>query len=292
MRVSARSHGADDGSHSHSHSSNKKKTAGESSIESPAEVPTVGNGSSSGNNSSSNSGMNPLAQPYQPQNVGSGNSYHAPPTRTAAERGDRAPPQAQLGSTAPQTARMPVLDARHGTLAPRTKRERRKLGRACRLMAEAASGGVVAREEAVGDGVTSSQKSEEEEEEEEEEASEAVESQGLVKSFLIRDEQAAARSKAIIVDESIKLGSGFFRRQDVEFGCPDELESVTEIVQEAQQTDAVTRRSRALSCPESETSWPVVHQEELAIQVASQLVRISWFGGVKLELSCLGRFKG
>ena len=103
----------------------------------PAGVQHVGNGSS----------FNPAAQHFHPQRQhSSGNSYNA------AHSGPV--PQAQVETDAPSRANVFVLDSRHGTLAPKTKRERRKLARKVRKEAEA-SKAAMASDEAVGDGVNS-----------------------------------------------------------------------------------------------------------------------------------------
>jgi ElaB/YqjD/DUF883 family membrane-anchored ribosome-binding protein len=95
------------------------------SMVSPAETPRRRNGST----------LSPVAQPYQPQH-GSGASYKAFPARETV-RSDRAPP-AQLGGDGPSSeaeirCRFPL----HGTRAPPTKRERRKLANKIKAEAEA-----------------------------------------------------------------------------------------------------------------------------------------------------------
>jgi hypothetical protein len=96
------------------------------SMVSPAETPRRRNGST----------LSPVAQPYQPQH-GSGASYKSLPARETV-RSDRAPP-AQLGGDGPSSeaeirCRFPL----HGTRAPPTKRERRKLANKIKAEAEAA----------------------------------------------------------------------------------------------------------------------------------------------------------
>ena len=95
------------------------------SMVSPAETPRRRNGST----------VSPVAQPYQPQH-GSGASYKSLPARETV-RSDRAPP-AQLGGDGPSSeaeirCRFPL----HGTRAPPTKRERRKLANKIKAEADA-----------------------------------------------------------------------------------------------------------------------------------------------------------
>lgn len=95
------------------------------SMVSPAETPRRRNGST----------LSPSAQPHQPQHS-SGASYKSLPVRETV-RSDRAPP-AQLGgggtSTQEEILRHFPL---HGTRAPPTKRERRKLANKIKAEAEA-----------------------------------------------------------------------------------------------------------------------------------------------------------
>ena len=162
-------------------------------------LPAVGYGSSA----------YPVAQPYQPQyQHGSGNSYALP---KAVHSGPA--PQAHLGTHAPSKANTFVLDSRHGTLAPKTKRERRKLARKVKKEAEA-SKAAMASKETVGDGVTSSPEREGEEEDDDNGsgyagyglAIEALGSRELEELQLIHDTKAAAQ-KAAIIEEGARSPS-------------------------------------------------------------------------------------
>jgi len=180
------------------------------SAESPVSISMGGNGSSS-------SSLNPRVQAYQTQGQqGSGNSCNAQPR--AGVRSDHAP-QAQLDAGASwEKAERMLRDPRHGTRAPTSKRERKKLTRQIKNAAKAAK----AQSEAEGDGVTASP-----EREDGEKAgyagsgisSEHVESRGLAESCLIWDDQAAARRKAGL-DESSDSGIGSSSSKDMSSQCP------------------------------------------------------------------------
>jgi hypothetical protein len=165
-------------------------------VASPVGIPTGWYGGSSS--------FGPFAQPYQPWHSG-GNSYSAQPRAVV---GSGRAPRAQLGGDAAsrEAAERLMSDPRHGTVAPKDKRERRKLTKKVKKDKKAA----VARSETGGDGVTSSPEREDEEKKEEEAghagydiSSGHVESQGLGDSCLIRDNQAAARRKALLDEEAV-----------------------------------------------------------------------------------------
>ncbi|KAM0691207.1 hypothetical protein Q7P36_009978 [Cladosporium allicinum] len=179
------------------------------SVESPVSISMGGLGSSSS--------LNPRVQAYQPQGQhGSGNSYNAQPR--AVLRSDQAP-QAQLGAGASwEKAERMLRDPRHGTRAPTSKRERKKLTRQIKNAAKAAK----ALSEAGGDGVTASPEREDGEKAGYAESgisSEHVESQGLAESCLIWDDQAAARRKADL-DESSNSSIGSSSSKDMSSQCP------------------------------------------------------------------------
>jgi hypothetical protein len=146
------------------------------SLHGPAERLSTARPAEAGVAETGSSTLSPLARPYQPQH-------------------DR--------------AEMMLRDPRHGTLAPKTKRERRKLAKKVRAEAEAeAAKAAGALSVAGGDGITSSPKHEEEEEEEVEKVEEAshtgcgivsrpVEPQWTAVCRSVRSCQAAAGRNAV-----------------------------------------------------------------------------------------------
>jgi hypothetical protein len=228
----------------------------------------------------SSSSWNTFAPPYQPWHSG-GNSYNAQPRAVV---GSGRAPRVQLGGDAAsrETAERVMSDPRHGTVAPKDRRERKKLTRQVKK-AEAAKTAVV-RSETGGDGVTSSPEREGEEKEEGaghagyDIASGHVESQGLGESCLIRDDQADARRKASFDERAsagkqnvsgplriwgpgvtflvsapwgARSGSGCSNRKAVNFKCLDELQPAEEAVCEDPECDLCSEASTDMSRTDS-----------------------------------------
>jgi hypothetical protein len=177
--------------------------------------------------------LSPLARPYQPQH-------------------DR--------------AEMMLRDPRHGTLAPKTKRERRKLAKKVRAEAEAeAAKAAGALSVAGGDGITSSPEHEVEEGEKVEEASDTgsgigsrpVESQWTAVCHSVRSCQAAARRNA--VGEDVCESPDCDAASDTDVSRPRvdsfEFKDIADTV--SPPRPRLTRRRSVASC----SSPPSIYQE-------------------------------
>jgi hypothetical protein len=161
---------------------------------------------------------------------------------------------------------MMLRDPRHGTLAPKTKRERRKLAKKVRAEAEAeAAKASEALSVAGGDGITSSPEHEVEEGEKVEEASDTgsgigsrpAESQRIAVCHSVRSWQAAARRNA--VGEDVCESPDCDAASDTDVSRPRvdsfEFKDIADTV--SPPRPRLTRRRSVASC----SSPPSIYQE-------------------------------
>jgi hypothetical protein len=249
-----------------------------------------------------------FAQPYQAVWHSGGNSYNAQPR---AMVGSGRAPRAQLrgDAAAREVAERLMSDPRHGTVAPKTKRLRKRLTRQVKKDKEAeAAKAAVVWSETGGDGVTSSS---EPEDDEKEEAGHAgydianghVESQGLAEGCLISDDQAAARRKALLDEEAVceasecdvlsEASTDMSSRKD-SFESQDKVDDFSRALPhrhyfskawiESQQEDAVPGRMRSPSNAHS------ISVEEAEADLISCAPRPLYFGSMPIRwdgpLSC------
>jgi hypothetical protein len=206
------------------------------SLHGPAERLSTARPAEAGVAETGSSTLSPLARPYQPQH-------------------DR--------------AEMMLRDPRHGTLAPKTKRERRKLAKKVRAEAEAeAAKAAGALSVAGGDGITSSPKHEEEEEEEVEKVEEAshtgcgivsrpVEPQWTAVCRSVRSCQAAAGRNAVGEDVCESPDCDAASDTDVSRPRVDSFEFKDIADKVSSPRPRLTRRGSVASC----SSPPSIYQE-------------------------------